>query len=67
MLTYILLSIIALLILEAVSLTRRLSRVEAKTSLAWEQASIAFNLIKHHRHDASCHTCDPTELKKLDK
>ena len=67
MFTYVLLTIIAALIIEICSLNRRLSRIEAKTSLTWEQASIAFNLIKHHRHDASCHTCDPTELKKLDK
>ena len=65
--TYILLTIIAALIIEHCSLSRRLSRAEAKTSLAWEQASIAFDLVSHHRHDASCHTCDPTELKKFDK
>ena len=44
-------------------LVDRINDLEKKLDLVQDTSSIAFDLIRHHRHDASCHTKNPAAIK----
>lgn len=46
-------------------LVDRINDLEKKLDLVQDTSSIAFDLIRHHRHDASCHTKNPAALNIL--
>lgn len=41
----------------------RLNELEKRLDSVQDTSSIAFDLIRQHRHDASCHTKNPAAIK----